>query len=120
MPVADSGALGRPHRPVLSFASSMRYEMNIDKPAWLVLAVARLMKPLCRFSVLVPLAALGLVGTLLLIIGQRHDSKTMLVIGLFLSLPFLLWAAMFLCFLFGVLALASAKILSGGATLREP
>jgi hypothetical protein len=78
------------------------------------------MKPLCRFSVLVPLAALGLVGTLLLMIGERHDSETMLVIGLVLSMPFLLWAAMFLCFLFGVLALASAKILSGRATKCEP
>jgi hypothetical protein len=71
------------------------------------------MKPLCKFIVLLPLAALCFFGALLLLIGERQDSRALMVAGLLLSAPFALWAALFLSFFLVVMIVASAMLLSG-------
>jgi hypothetical protein len=43
----------------------MRYAVNINEPAWFWRPVATLMRPLCRFPVLLPLAALSFIGAVL-------------------------------------------------------
>jgi hypothetical protein len=94
----------------------MKYAIKINEPAWFWRPVARVMKPICGFPVLLPLAALGFIGALLLISGQRYNSRTMIVAGLVLSIPFALWAALFLSFLVVVMVIFSATVLSGRAS----
>lgn len=94
----------------------MRYAVHINEPAWFWRPVAKVMNPLCRFPVLLPLAALCLIGALLLIVGQRQDSKSMIVAGLALSVPFVLWAALFLSLFIVVLVVFSAAVFSGRAS----
>jgi hypothetical protein len=57
----------------------MRCRVTLDKPSWL-------------WTPIFPLAALCLAGALLVLGGERDESRAMIVAGVVLSFPFGLWA----------------------------
>lgn len=86
-----------------------RYAVTITKPSWLWRPATRIVKPLSRFSVILPLAALCLVGTLLL----QQDSQSYTALGEILCIPFALWTAICGSFFVILTFTASFKILAG-------
>jgi hypothetical protein len=83
--------------------------VNITQPSWFWRPFTRIVKPLSRFSVILPLAALCLVGTLLL----QQDSQSHTIIGEILCIPFALWTAICGSFFLIITFTASFKILTG-------
>jgi hypothetical protein len=87
--------------------------VSITKPNWLWSPISKVMKPMSRFAILLPLAALCFVGALLVLAGERQDSRAMIEAGGVLSLPFGLWATVFLSMFVVIFGVISVKALRG-------
>jgi hypothetical protein len=83
--------------------------VNVTEPRWFWRPFTKIVKPLAQFSVILPLAALCLVGTLLL----QQDSQSHIDLGEALCIPFALWTAICGSFFVILIFAASFKILTG-------